>query len=151
METFAPTEAPANKSEWRHVVARTDVCKMNFREVPEMLLQGEEIRERLAGVLEFAKRVDDWNSGISRHFFNHDMAEGTENDDVDPALKIMRDVIERLAGVETVGGLVEEKCAAAHTVHSGFEGEAGTQRGLLEETSPSACRRGRCENPRGAA
>ena len=45
----------------------------------------------------------------------------------------MSDVIERLAGIEAAGRLIDKKCAAAETVHSGFKGKPRAQRGLLEE------------------
>src|SRR5258708_37177357 len=61
------------------------------------------------------------------------MAEGPEDDDVDPGFEIVGDVVERLAGIETAGRLVDEKCAAAKAVHARFEREAGAQRRLLEE------------------
>src|SRR5258708_33364050 len=61
------------------------------------------------------------------------MAEGPEDDDVDPGFEIVGDVVERLAGIETAGRLVDEKCAAAKAVHARFEREAGAPRRLLEE------------------
>src|ERR1035441_2562373 len=98
-----------------------------------MLLQGKEIGERLAGMFEFAERVDDRNVGVGGHLFNNRMAEGAEHDEVDPAFEVVRDVVERLAGIEAAGCLVDEESAATEAVHAGFEGEAGAQRGLLEE------------------
>ena len=61
------------------------------------------------------------------------MAEGAQHDDVDPAFEVVGDVVERLAGVEAAGRLVDEECAAAQAVHAGFKSEARAQRGLLEE------------------
>ena len=98
-----------------------------------MFLQSEEVGQRLAGMFEFAQRVDDRNAGVGGHLFNHSMAEGAQHDDVDPAFEVMGDVVERLAGIEAAGGLVDEKRAAAEAVHAGFEGEAGAQGWLLEE------------------
>src|ERR1700691_5585813 len=84
-------------------------------------------------MFEFAERIDDRNARISGHLFDDRMAESTQHDDVDPAFQIMGDVIERLAGIEPAGCLIYEKCAAAETIHAGFEGEAGAPRRLLEE------------------
>ena len=55
----------------RHVVAIANISEMNLLEIAEMLLQGEEVGERLAGMLEFAEGVDDRNVGVGRHLFDY--------------------------------------------------------------------------------
>ena len=117
----------------RHVVAVADISEMNFLEIAEMFLQGEEVGERLAGMFELAEGVDHRNVGVGGHLFDDRMAEGAQHDEVDPAFEVVGDVVERLAGIEAAGRLVDEEGAAAQAVHAGFEGEAGAQRGLLEE------------------
>src|SRR5260221_7389318 len=61
------------------------------------------------------------------------MAEGAEDNEVDPAFEVVGDVIERLAGVKAARRLVDEECAAPQAVHAGFEREASAQGRLLEE------------------
>src|SRR5438552_14007775 len=45
----------------------------------------------------------------------------------------MRDVAERFTGVDATGGLVDKKSRATQAVHSSFEGETGTEGGLLKK------------------
>src|SRR6267143_6669242 len=98
-----------------------------------MLVQGEKVGERLARMLEFAQRIDNRNTGVGGHLFDYGVTEGAQHDDVDPAFEVVGDVVERLAGIEAAGRLVDKKCAAAQAVHAGFEREAGAEGGLLEE------------------
>src|SRR6267143_4650333 len=98
-----------------------------------MLVQGEKVGERLARMLEFAQRIDNRNTGVGGHLLDYGVTEGAQHDDVDPAFEVVGDVVERLAGIEAAGRLVDEKCAAAKAVHPRFEREAGAQRRLLEE------------------
>src|ERR1700676_2313767 len=130
---FRAHRGARQKQRVRHIVAVANVGKMNLGEIAEMLVQGEEVGERLAGMFEFAQRVDDRNAGVSGHLFDHSMTEGAQHNDVDPAFEVVGDVVERLAGIEAAGRLVDEKGAAAQAVHAGFEREAGAQRRLLEE------------------
>src|SRR6267378_653279 len=106
---------------------------MNLGEIAEVLVEGEEVGERLAGMFEFAQRIDDWNTGVGGHLFDHSMTEGAQHNNVDPTFEVVGDVVERLAGIEAAGRLVDEKCATAQAVHAGFECQAGAQGWLLEE------------------
>ena len=78
-----------------------------------MLLQGEEVGERLAGMFELAKGIDDRNGSIGRHLFDRGVAERAQHDEIDPAFEIVGDVVERLAGIEPAGRLIDKECAAA--------------------------------------
>src|SRR5208282_2174742 len=117
----------------RHVVAVANVGEMKFLEISKMFLQGKEVGKSLARMLELAESVDHRNVGVSCHLFDDRMAEGSQDDDVDPAIEVVGDVVKRLARIEAAGRLVDEECAAAQAVHAGFEREAGAQGGLLEE------------------
>src|SRR6266481_1223545 len=130
---FRAYRGARQKQRVRHVVAIAHIGEMNLREIAEVLMEGEKVRERLAGMFEFAQRIDDRNAGVSRHLLDYSMTESAQHNDVDPAFEVVGDVVERLAGIETAGRLVDEKCAAAQAVHAGFEREAGAQRRLLEE------------------
>ncbi len=98
-----------------------------------MLVQREEIGERLARVLEFAQRVDDRHARVGRHLFDRRMFERAQHDNVDPALEVVRDVVERLARRQPVRRLIDKKRAAAQAVHARFKREARAQRRLFEE------------------
>src|SRR5258706_10742130 len=101
-----------------------------------MLLQSEEVGERLAWMFEVAERIDDWNIGVRGHLFHGGVAEGAQHDQIDPALEVVGDVAEGFAGVEAAGGLVDKKSGTAQAVHAGFEGEAGGGRGGLVKKHP---------------
>src|SRR3977135_400034 len=98
-----------------------------------MLLQGEEVGKSLTGMLEVAERVDYRNIGMRGHLFHGGVVESAQHDQVDPALEIVGDVAERLAGVETATGLVDKESGAAQAVHAGFEGQTRAEGGLLEK------------------
>src|SRR5258706_15418656 len=98
-----------------------------------MLLQSEEVGERLARMFEVAERVDYRNRGMRGHLFHGGVVEGAQHDQVDPALEVVGDVAERFAGIEAAGGLVDKKSGTAKAVHAGFEGEAGAEGGLFEK------------------
>ena len=84
-------------------------------------------------MLKVGERVDDWNLGAGGHLGDGFVRVGAEHDDVHPALEVAGHVGERLALAEGRLRLVDEDGVAAEGVDGGFEGEAGTQRGLLEE------------------
>ena len=99
----------------------------------EALFQGEEVGDGLAGVLEVGERVDDGDARAGGHLGDGVVRVGAEDDDVHPALEVVGHVGEGLALAEGRLGLVDEDGVAAEGVDGGLEGEAGAQRGLLEE------------------
>ncbi len=117
----------------RHIVAVAYVSEMDFRQIAEMFLQRKKVGQRLARMLEFTERVNHRNARVGSHLFNDYVAEGAQHDDVDPAFKIVRDVVEGFAGIETAGSLIHKECAAAKAIHSSFKRETSAQRGLLKE------------------
>ena len=130
---FGADRSSRKQQRVRHVIAIADVSKVKFLEIAEMLLQSKEVSQRLARMLEFAERIDHWNTGVGRHLLNHRMAEGAQHDDVDPALQVVGDVIERLARIEAARRLIKKECAAAKAVHPGFKRKPRAQRWLFEE------------------
>src|SRR5713226_8982084 len=94
-------------------MAFANVGEMNLREIAEVLVEREEVGEGLAGMFELAESVDHRNAGVGCHLFDDHMAEGAEHDDVDPAFEVVGDVVERLAGIQAAGRLVDEEGAAA--------------------------------------
>ncbi len=73
------------------------------------------------------------DAGAGGHLGDGVVRVGAEDDEVHPALEIMGHVGEGLALAEGRLGLVDEDGVAAEGVDGGLEGEAGAQRGLLEE------------------
>ena len=117
----------------RYVVAVTDIGERDLFQIAKALLQSKVVGQRLAGMLEFAQRVDHRNAGMFCHAFNRLMSERAQHDCTDPALEIVRDVAEILAGIETAVALINEGHRSAEAADSGFKRQAGAQRGFFEE------------------
>ena len=115
------------------VVAVAHVGERNVFQLTELFLQGEVVGQRLAGMLQAAKRVDHRNGGECRHLFDGFLIVSTQHDGVHPALDVVRDVGQSFAGAEALLGLIDEEGGAAQAGHAGLEGQPGAQRGLLEK------------------
>ena len=115
------------------VVAVADVGEVEALGGAEALLEGEEVGEGLAGMLEVGERVDDRDARAGGHFGDGVVRVGAEDHDGHPALDVVGHVGEGFALAEGGLGLVDEDGVAAEGVDGGLEGEAGTERGLLEE------------------
>ena len=98
-----------------------------------MLLQCEEVGQRLARMFKFAERVDHGHARIGSHLFHRRMAESAQHDDVDPTLQVVGDIIERFARRQAAGSLVDKESAPAQAIHAGLKGKAGAQRRLLKK------------------
>src|SRR5882762_840982 len=109
-----------------HIVAVANVGQANAAQVAEPLLQGEIVCQRLAGMLQITEGVDDRNGSELRHALDGLLREGAQHDDVYPALEIVRNVAQLLAGVESSLGLIDKHCRASEASHSSFEGKPGS-------------------------
>ena len=72
-------------------------------------------------------------AGVLGHSFHGAVGIGAQDNGIDPAFDVVRDVAQLLARIEAARSLVHEESIAAHAGHSGFEGEAGAQRLFLEK------------------
>src|SRR6185369_1406781 len=61
------------------------------------------------------------------------VGEGTQYDDVNPPLEVVRNVAELLACIERCMLLVDEHCCTAQARHPRFKSETSAQRWLLEK------------------
>jgi hypothetical protein len=100
----------------------------------EMLLQRQEVGDRLARMLFVGERVDDVQPRRRRREFLEDvLGKGPDDHAVHPALEVARHVGDRLALAEPCLGVVEEHHVAAHAQDADLEGHARAQRRLLKD------------------
>jgi hypothetical protein len=116
------------------VVAVADVGQLETAQHAKTLLKGKEISERLAGMEFVGKGVDHRNAGVGGHLFENALRVDAGDDAVDPAVEIARDIGDRFALAERGRGLrvIEEDHGSAHALNADIEGDAGAERGLLE-------------------
>src|SRR5581483_4035747 len=117
----------------RDVVSVADVSKLDVMQIAELFLQGLIVGQCLAGMLEFTECVDDGNAGVLGHAGDGRVRERTQNDAIDPALEVVRDITQALTRINAGGGLIDEERVSAEAGDPGFEGQASAQRGLLKE------------------
>ena len=79
-----------------------------------------------------AEPVDDGNGGLVRHLDRGLMREGANHYEVDGAREVARHILDRFALADPDVAGREVNRVAAQLRHPGFEGDARTQRGLLE-------------------
>ena len=114
------------------VVAVADVGEVEAGRGAEVLFEGHEVGQRLAGMLEVRERVDDGDARVGGHLRDGVVRVGAQDDDVDPALDVAGDVGDGLALAEGRVGLIDEDGVAAHGVDAGLKAEAGAQAGFLK-------------------
>src|SRR5437016_6365699 len=84
-------------------------------------------------MLEVAECIDHRDAGVLRHAGNGGMRKCSQHDAIDPALEVVRDVAQLLAGVDARGRLIDKHCMSAEAGDARFKGKPRAQRGLLEE------------------
>ena len=88
------------------------------------------------------ERVNHGNVGVGGHFFEDALVIDASDDALHPTIEIAGDVGDGFARAERSGslGVVEENDGAPHALDADFKGDAGAQRGLLEnEGDEFAC------------
>src|SRR6185312_2244486 len=103
------------------IVSVSHVRKFHFAQIAEFLLQGQVIRQRLAGMLEIAEAVDHGNIRMLGNRSDGCVIERAQDNAVDPTFEIVRDVAQRFSRIETGIGLIEEERAPTQAVDAGFE------------------------------
>src|SRR5438270_1632567 len=93
-------------------------------------------------MLEIAQGIDDGNAGVLGHRGDGRVSEGAQNDAIDPALEVVSDVAQLLAGIDARSRLIDEERMSTHTRDAGFEGQACAQRRLLEKHDNLFARQG---------
>src|SRR5215472_8449741 len=86
-----------------HIVTIADVSQLQAPEAPELLLQCEEVSERLAGVKEITQPIDHRNRSVLCQLDNRSMGKGPRHNAVYPALEVAGDVFDGFAVTETLG------------------------------------------------
>src|SRR5882724_10531901 len=109
------------------VIPIAHICQVNLGKIAEMLLQRKEIGERLTRMLKVAECIDYRDISVCGHIFDRRVTESAQHDQVNPALQVVGDVMQRLAGVDAAAGLVHEESGSAQAIHAGLEGQASAE------------------------
>ncbi len=93
----------------RHVIAVANVGEMHAAQIAEVLLQGQHVGHRLAGMLQFAESIDHRNGRMLRHGGDGLVRKRAQHDAVDPALQVVRHVAQALASAQARLRLIDEE------------------------------------------
>src|ERR1700730_7064733 len=138
------------------VVAITHVGKLETPKRTEFFLEGEDVRESLAGMEFVRERIDDGDRDVFGHFIEDALFVDSSDNALDPTLKIARDVRNGFPFTKPCLGMIQENDEAAHALHADFKRDAGAKRRLLENqgdvlvTENAGVARGARLNVRGA-
>ncbi len=72
-------------------------ASLRFFPLAELLFDGEDVGERLTGMVQVAECVDDRHSRPARQFVDGLLAEGARDDAVGPAVEVPCDILDGLA------------------------------------------------------
>ena len=120
------------------VIAIADVGDFQAAQISEAFFEGEEIGERLAGMIEVGKRVDHRNIGVGRELLERFLLENARDDAGDPAFEALGDVRNGFAFAEMRDGVIEKYGRAAQAGNADFESNARAQRRLFENQREEA-------------
>ena len=127
------------------VVAVAEVREPEARELPEVLLQGQQVGERLARVVQVGERVDDRDRRRSREAPDVVVVEGADDEGAGVAAHHPGGVLDRLAPAELELGRSDDLGDAAEVGDGGAErqprpgrrlGEVGDDRVAAEQLRP---------------
>src|ERR1700683_1491470 len=90
------------------IIAVTDISKFQSPKSSEAFLQSEKIGEPLARMVTVGKRVEHRNGRIFSKSINRFLGEGSRDDSLDPAFKILRHIGNRFALTEFCSRVVQE-------------------------------------------
>jgi hypothetical protein len=128
------------------VVAIANVGEFQTTQSSEFFFEREDVRQRLAGMIEIGKRVDDRKTGPASEFIDSLLGEGAGNEDVCSSAQVAGDVLQRLALADHAD---LRNDIAAKLLHGEFEGHARTQRGFFKkQRGVTALERGRIASAR---
>ena len=114
----------------RHVVAVADERQLQAVQTAEALLQRQHVRQRLAGMIQIAQRVDHRHARPVRQLFDGGLRKHARHDALRPAVQIPRDVFHRLAladGPDVIHRI------AAQLLDRQLEGQPRAQRRLFKQ------------------
>ena len=109
------------------VVAVADVGEACAVEGADVLADGEQIGEGLAGVLAVGEGIDDWDACVLGELFEDGVVEDAGDDAVDPALQVEGVVADGLALADALGGVLEVHAGGAEPAHADLEADAGSE------------------------
>ena len=133
-----PGELTRNRKRTGDVVAVADVGEPQAIEVPEALAQGEQIGERLAGVVQGGQGVDHGDRRLARQLLDLLVGPGADHDRVQIAGQHPGGVGDRLATGELQFVPSQDQRRRAQLGHADLEGDPRPRRGLLEDEGDAA-------------
>ena len=116
-----------------HVVAITDISKVQLAHVPKFFLKGEEVGKGLAGMLHVAQSIDDWNAGVLCDLGHRFMLEGAHHHRIHPAFNVVGDIAQGFAVLHAGASLVHKESGAAQAGHQGSVWNEGIAEDLLPD------------------
>lgn len=117
------------------VVAIADVSEFEARPPAEAFVDGLDVGENLAGVVEIAEGVDDGDAGPAGEFLDGVLGEDAGDDAVGPAVEVAGDIGEGFAVADEA-----DLCdgTAAELLDGEVKGEAGAEGGFFEQEAEVA-------------
>src|SRR6185437_1336581 len=117
----------------RHVVAVADPGVLLVGDIAEVLADGEQVSEHLAGMQEIGQTVDHGHVGEPGQLLDVLVGEGADHDAIDVARQHARGVGDRLAASELDVARREEEGVAAQVEGADLERDAGPRARLHED------------------
>jgi endonuclease/exonuclease/phosphatase family metal-dependent hydrolase len=133
-----PGKLPGDRQGAGDVVAVADVGEAQAGEIAEALAQGEQVGQRLAGVMEGSEPVNDRHLGRGRQLGDSFVGGGANHDRVDVARQHPRRVADRLAAGDLEFIAAQDERRRAQLGDAYLEGDPRPGRGLLEDEGDAA-------------
>lgn len=115
------------------IVAIAYIGDFDAAECAATLAEGEEICQRLAGVMHIAEGVDDRDTARGGHFGEGDMLKDAWDDAADPAFEVFAVIVDAFTLAKALRAVIHVDAVTAEFGDADLEADAGAERGLLEE------------------
>ena len=114
----------------RYIIAVSHIRQLQAIQPAELFFQRENVRERLAWMIEIAQGIDDRNARPVREIVNRLLGERARDNRIRPAVEIPCNVFQRLPFADNAG--LRDR-VSAELLRREFESHPRAQRGLLEQ------------------
>src|SRR5581483_1089327 len=117
----------------QNVVPVADVRQSDLSQIPKFLLQREIVRQRLAGMFDFAESIDYRNARKLRHSFDRLVGKRAQHNRTHPSLEIVSNIAQRLTRVQPLMPLIDKRYRSPQTANSRLKCDPRAQRWLFEK------------------
>ena len=117
----------------RHIVAVTDIRDLDTLQAPFSFLNGQQVGQGLAGMIQIGEAVDDRNAGLPCPLLGDGVIEGPQDDGIQVARQHMRRIRHCFPAGQLNVAHRQHHGLAAELIHSGLERDTGPGRRLLEQ------------------